>query len=237
LSALGTFILSMVLNPQAQKKAQAGIDSVVKEGHLPDFDDSEVSLPYVSAIVKEVLRWRPVTPLALPHFVPVDAEYRGYTIPADSILIANAWCVVHLQKQNMYPDPYKFNPKRFLLNGKLNPDIKDPDAGFGFGRRIFPGRHMAVSSIWIVVASTLATFDITKAIGDDGKVIEPDCKYLARLVMYVAPPFKCSIKPRSQNSAELIEASALSKHPVDHNHTTRIKSNPAVQCCDHRCIR
>jgi cytochrome P450 len=61
-SALGTFILGMLMNPEAQKKAQAEIDSVVGVGHLPGFAD-EALLPYVSAIVKEALRWRNVTPM------------------------------------------------------------------------------------------------------------------------------------------------------------------------------
>ncbi|KAJ7237089.1 hypothetical protein C8J57DRAFT_1087792, partial [Mycena rebaudengoi] len=43
-------------------KAQKEIDAVVCTGHLQNFDDKE-SLSYVSAIVKEVLRWRPVTPI------------------------------------------------------------------------------------------------------------------------------------------------------------------------------
>lgn len=61
-SALGTFVLAMLANPEAQMKAQDEIDSVIGPGNLPDFAD-ELSLPYVSAIVKEVLRWRNVTPI------------------------------------------------------------------------------------------------------------------------------------------------------------------------------
>ncbi|KAJ7251350.1 cytochrome P450, partial [Mycena rebaudengoi] len=62
-AALGTFILVMLANPDAQKRAQEEIDAVVHEGHLPSFDDEE-SLPYVSAPVKEVLRWKPsATPI------------------------------------------------------------------------------------------------------------------------------------------------------------------------------
>lgn len=61
-SALGTFVLAMLANPEAQKRAQAELDSVVGDGRLPDFTD-EASLHYTSAVVKEVLRWKNVTPI------------------------------------------------------------------------------------------------------------------------------------------------------------------------------
>jgi cytochrome P450 len=132
-SALGTFVLGMLANPEAQRKAQAEIDSVVGAGQLPDFTD-EAALPYVSAIVKEALRWKNVTPIAIPHYVAVEDEYRGYRIPADSVVVGNAWAL--LQDETMYPDPEAFRPERFLLNGKLNPAIRDPETvAFGFGRR------------------------------------------------------------------------------------------------------
>ena len=44
----------MVCFPEIQKKAQAELDRVVV-GRLPDFGDVD-ELPYLSAIVKEVLR-------------------------------------------------------------------------------------------------------------------------------------------------------------------------------------
>ena len=104
----------------------------------------------------------------------------------------------------MYPDPQSFKPERFLLNGKLNPAIRDPEtAAFGFGRRsahciqrrasrieltynkcrICPGRHMATSSLWITIASILSTLHISKAIGEDGKVVEPTYEYFPGTVL------------------------------------------------------
>ena len=52
----------MVLFPEVQKKAQAEIDTVVGSGRLPTFAD-QPHLPYVNAVVTEVLRWNSVVPL------------------------------------------------------------------------------------------------------------------------------------------------------------------------------
>ena len=74
------FVVAMLLNPHAQAAAQAELDAVLVEGHLPDFEDMP-SLPYISAIVKEVLRWKPALPIGKLHFPPrlfgsVDSGYR-----------------------------------------------------------------------------------------------------------------------------------------------------------------
>ncbi len=35
-----------------------------------------------------------------------------------------------------YPNPEAFNPDRFIKNGNLNPDVRNPSTiAFGFGRR------------------------------------------------------------------------------------------------------
>ena len=48
--------------PDVQEKAQAEVDAVVGMDRFPDFDD-RASLPYINAIVLEVLRWQPVAPV------------------------------------------------------------------------------------------------------------------------------------------------------------------------------
>lgn len=52
----------MVLFPEAQRKAQAEIDTVIGSDRLPTPDDRK-DLPYVEALVKEVFRFNPVAPL------------------------------------------------------------------------------------------------------------------------------------------------------------------------------
>ncbi|KAJ7076206.1 cytochrome P450 [Mycena belliarum] len=133
-SALASFVLAMLMHPDAQKQAQAEIDSVTHGKYLPDMND-EALLPYTSALVKEVLRWKNSTPLAMPHVLTMDDEYRGYRLPAGSLVIGNTWAIMH--DEATYPDPYAFKPERWLVDGKPNPckgnhaarEVKGPGVG------------------------------------------------------------------------------------------------------------
>lgn len=81
--------------PETQKKAQLELDRVVGKGRLPEFSDLD-SLPYINAIVKEGLRWKPTAPLGLPHLLREDDVFDGKFIPAGAIVIANVWSVFFL---------------------------------------------------------------------------------------------------------------------------------------------
>lgn len=87
-----SFILAMVWFPEVQKKAQKELDQVLGIGQLPEFSD-ESSLPYCSAVISEILRWRPIFPFGLPRLLESEEEYKGYRIPAGSIVMANSWYV------------------------------------------------------------------------------------------------------------------------------------------------
>ncbi|KAF9016760.1 cytochrome P450 [Hymenopellis radicata] len=185
LSVVSTFILAMIANPGAQARAQAEIDAVL-QGELPTFLDygdggrDGGRLPYVTALVKEVFRWKNVTPLGIPHLIRTEDVYRGYRIPAGSIVMANAWAMLH--NEITYPNPHEFDPDRFMTpDGRLDPLAKDPAPLFGFGRRVCPGQYMATSSIWIAIASILAVFHISKAVDEDGNVVEPSYEFASSL--------------------------------------------------------
>ena len=80
----------MVVYPDVQKRAQAELDVVVGRSRVPTFGDFQ-HLHYIRAIVKEVLRWRPVGPAGLPHCSTQDDWYEGCYVPAGSIVLANLW--------------------------------------------------------------------------------------------------------------------------------------------------
>ena len=67
----------MTLYPEVQCKVQAKIDEIVGNSRLPEFSNQDM-LPYVQAVLKEVLRWHPVTPLGvfLPTHTSLPAQVK-----------------------------------------------------------------------------------------------------------------------------------------------------------------
>ena len=81
-----------------------------------------------------------------------------------------------MHDDRLFPDPFMFTPDRFTgpnVDPRLTASI---DYAFGFGRRVCPGRWMAQSFVFIVVASVLSTFRIEKTVRN-GRVIEPTGAY------------------------------------------------------------
>ena len=66
-SAIKSFFLAATLHPEIVRLGQQELDEVLGGDRLPEFSDKP-RLPYISAIVKEVLRWRP--PTALGKTIP-----------------------------------------------------------------------------------------------------------------------------------------------------------------------
>ncbi|KAJ5671879.1 hypothetical protein N7507_001006 [Penicillium longicatenatum] len=184
-------------------KACAELDAHVGRGRLPVPDDKP-NLPYITAIVEEVFRWRPAGPEGVPHLNREEVTYNGYTIPKGSIVIPNVWTISR-EEALFGPKPDDFIPDRWLgEDGKLQ---AFPPAAFGYGRRTCPGRHFARNVIWIVIAQLLWSFDIKAGLSEtgDSTVVDPvACTY--GLVMR-ALPFKASFSPRGPWVREVITKS------------------------------
>lgn len=76
----------------------------------------------------------------------------------------------------MFTDADKFNPDRYSeVVDKETAKRRDPkNYVFGFGRRICPGKALVHSSIWVLIASIIATSNIKKAVDGEGNPIEPE---------------------------------------------------------------
>ncbi|KAH9980243.1 cytochrome P450 [Lactifluus volemus] len=199
--------LAMMAYPETQARAQAELDEVVGRSRLPTFADYP-HLPYIRAMVKEVLRWSSFTPLSMPHRSTEDDWYDGMFIPKDTICVPNVWCM------NRNPEVYgedaaQFNPARYLdANGDVVPgpsDTKEGHLTFGFGRRICVGRHIANDSAFINIAMMLWASKIERKKDESGRLLSLDVDGFVEqgLALYPAP-FECEITPRFPEAPALL---------------------------------
>ncbi|KAF7372738.1 Steroid 17-alpha-hydroxylase/17,20 lyase [Mycena sanguinolenta] len=153
--AMHTFILACMLYPEWIPRAQREINAIVGEDRLPSFKDRP-RLPYVEAIVRETLRWRPAVRFGVPHQSTADdvVEYKGkeYFIPKGSIIFAIPWAIEH--EQGRFDNHDSFQPERFLNN------TNNLKAGY---ETKCPGIPFAERSLWINIAMMLWAFNIHKS--------------------------------------------------------------------------
>jgi len=203
-SAIDSFILAMVLHPDVQMKGQEEIDRVLGRDRLPTFDD-RLSLPYVEAIYREVLRLNPPLPLGIGHSSTEDDMYLGYHIPKGCNVIANIWAMN--RDPDVYSQPDDFLPERFLDDSTGPFTSLNSINAYGFGRRVCVGKYMADNTVWLTIASVLATLNLGKPKDMDGNDIDIPEEYTNGFTRE-PKPFQCSITPRTPYAKTLILATA-----------------------------
>ncbi|KAL1719677.1 cytochrome P450 [Schizophyllum commune] len=204
-SLLQTLVWVMVTHPEVQKKAQEEIDSVV-DG-LPSYEDAE-NLPYVQAMIKEIHRHYVVAPLNAPHAAIGDIDYKGYIIPKGSVIVGNLYAIYH--DEDTFDEPHTFKPERFLLTPfGTKPGVDDSafrsTLMFGAGRRICPGMHLASNTTIIATVRLLWAFSFEPAKDASGVNVPLDRSHWKTTFIEGPLPFECSIRPRSEERAKVIE--------------------------------
>ncbi|KAF2877751.1 cytochrome P450 [Massariosphaeria phaeospora] len=193
-------------------KAQNHLDTVVGRDRLPDFADRP-QLLYIDAIVEELLRWRPAGAAGVPHFTKVESSYKGYRIPANSVVIPNHWSMTR-EEEVFGSNVEDFSPERWLPSA--NPDdgtpcapsgLRDlPIVGFGYGRRLCPGRHVARNVLWITIARVLWAFEIEPGLSETGERLAVDSMAATDGLVSKPLPFKASFKPRGSWVNDIVMA-------------------------------
>ncbi|KAG7094580.1 hypothetical protein E1B28_005407 [Marasmius oreades] len=205
LSSLMTFLLCMVLNPEKQHKAQEEIDRVIGTERLPEYTDRG-SLPYIENVLQEVLRWYPALHFAIPHRATQDDIYRGMFIPKGAVIFPNARGMS--LDENVYKNPTEFRPERFLPKAQGGHEEPYFNAGWGYGRRVCPGRFLADVSLWLAMATILAALELSKVKDENGIEIDFVPKHKVVFAQQFAP-FPMEIKPRSDKATQLIRQATL----------------------------
>ena len=125
-----------------------------EEDVLPSaYDDPKCT--YVSAMVREFLRYFTVLRLSLPRCTIEDVTYNGIWIPKGTSIWLNAWAA------NMDPviwkDPFEFRPERWLER----PDA--PLFTYGLGYRMCAGSNLANQELYLLFLRVISCFEIVGA--------------------------------------------------------------------------
>ncbi|MEY3273035.1 MAG: hypothetical protein RLZZ341_1936, partial [Pseudomonadota bacterium] len=106
-------------------------------------------LPYLGAVVNEVLRIHPVAMLMFPRLVEEPLAMGGWNFEPGDVVIG---CIqaVH-ERPELYPDPQRFDPQRFLRRS-FGPGEFLP---FGGGARRCIGAALAVYEMKLILAALL----------------------------------------------------------------------------------
>lgn len=119
--------------------------------------------------------------------------------------MANAYAITH--DVSVYAEPNIFNPDRYVPVADGGAGEPLPVGHFGFGRRydktsryasvsemqkainmynrVCPSQHLGSASVWIVIATMLATLRISKAKDAEGNEITPNPKMTTGLERYI----------------------------------------------------
>ncbi|KAK4161037.1 phenol 2-monooxygenase [Cladorrhinum sp. PSN259] len=209
-SLIISFIHAMTKWPQVLKKAQAEMDKVVGPERTPTWEDYE-NLPYIAACVKEAHRWRPVAPLGFPHSLAEDDWVDGMFLPKGSDVFINAFGLHHDEKRFTNPDV--FDPDHFkgytaLASELANGDYTNRDHyGYGSGRRLCPGIHLAERNLFLAIAKLVWAFDIGPGKDENGKDVEPDVsneKGYCTGFLVCAEDFPCMVTLRGEERRRTI---------------------------------
>jgi cytochrome P450 len=142
-TALAWATYHVLRTPRVLARIRAELDAVVGSGelraeHLP-------RLEYLDAVIKEALRINPVLD-DVGRLVKQPMEIGGWRVPAGVIAAPQIYLVHH--RADLWPDPYVFDPERFV-GRRMNPYEFLP---FGGGARRCIGMGFALYEMKIVLA-------------------------------------------------------------------------------------
>ncbi|KAG2222956.1 hypothetical protein INT45_012934 [Circinella minor] len=160
--SLSWALVLLVNRPHIQKKMQAELDAFkVEHKRVPTFGDRS-NLPYIAAVQRECIRYRNVTQFGMSHVADED-NMNG----------------VHMNP-NVYEDPEKFNPDRFLnlestMYAAANGRFENRDHyQFGWGRRVCPGIYLSEVEMFAALIQIFADYTIEPPLNEKGQPVYPD---------------------------------------------------------------
>ncbi|XP_042906030.1 cytochrome P450 2J2 isoform X1 [Parasteatoda tepidariorum] len=152
-----TFMLMALLDhPEEQEKIYKELVEVCGEDRNPTMADKS-KLRYFNAFLLEAQRLANFIPLFPSLECTKETTVGGYRIPKGAITVTNVYAIHN--DPNVYEDPDKFNPSRFLgVDGKPREELP---ITFGVGKRVCLGEGFVLMQTFVYLAAIIKNFKIS----------------------------------------------------------------------------
>ncbi|KAG8197779.1 hypothetical protein JTE90_006480 [Oedothorax gibbosus] len=143
--------------PQHQEKVKEEILEVMGPDRDPEYQDLK-SMPFTHSFMLEVMRWKTIVPMGVPHCTLSDTTICGYHIPKNVTVLFNLWNAHH--HPNYWTDPESFIPDRFIITDGKSVSRPSHFIPFSAGKRVCPGEPMAIMEMFLYFTSILQKFQV-----------------------------------------------------------------------------
>ncbi|XP_077391956.1 sterol 26-hydroxylase, mitochondrial isoform X2 [Festucalex cinctus] len=142
--------------PQVQEKLHKEVSQLKTAGGTLSAGDF-IHLPYLKAVIKEVLRMYPVVPFNARVMTEKSIYVGGYHFSKNTEFTFCQYAISH--DEETFPEPFTFKPERWLRDGRERPNAFG-SIPFGFGVRSCVGRRIAELEMYLVVFQIIRTYEI-----------------------------------------------------------------------------
>ncbi|XP_077788486.1 cytochrome P450 2F3-like [Podarcis muralis] len=160
----------LMRHPEVEEKLHEEIDRVIGVNRSPCMEDRS-RMPYTDAVIHEIQRYADIVPMAVPHTVTRDVEFRGYTLPKDLNIIPLI-CTSQFDPTH-FKNPTSFDPTHFLdESGRFKKN--DAFMAFSAGKRVCLGESLAVMELFIFLTTILQNFKLKPLMKPEDIDITPE---------------------------------------------------------------
>lgn len=195
---MGIAYLSSPHGQEIQKRAYDEIMKVYPDGDAWEKCILEEKVSYVTAFVREVLRFFIVIPICLPRTSIKDIKYENAVIPAGTTFYMNAWAADY--DATHFKSPQEFSVERYLDN--LEGSGGTPHFAYGAGSRMCAGSHLANRELYVAFVRMIMAFHIDPAQKpEDLPILDAlGCNAIPTSLTTEPKPFKCGFRARNSES-------------------------------------
>uniref|UniRef100_A0AC34GQL3 Cytochrome P450 n=1 Tax=Panagrolaimus sp. ES5 TaxID=591445 RepID=A0AC34GQL3_9BILA len=181
-------ILYFIHYSEIRAKIYHELDTVVGNDRLITNND-KCNLSYLNAFISETQRIANLLPINFSRKTIKDTYINGFYVPKGSSVVPQISCI--LFDDTIFPDPFTFNPERFIDTETKKYKKIDEFIPFSVGKRQCMGEGLAKMELFLIISNLFNQF----------KIYPEDEKHLPslekRFGFALQPqPFKCKVESR-----------------------------------------